>query len=401
MMIESDRAPMAGARIKVIGIGGGGGNAVNTMIKAGLEGVQFIACNTDAQALAANLAPVRIQLGERGLGAGANPEVGRDSAELTRDRLREQLAGADMVFVTAGMGGGTGTGAGPIIAGIAKELGALTVGVVTKPFQFEGSVRARQATEGIDALHDVVDTLITIPNDRLLQMATPGMRLTEAFRLADDVLLQAVQGIASLITVQGLINLDFADVRTIMSDMGLALMGTGRARGENRAMAAAHAAISNPLLEEVSIRGARGVLVNVTGGPDLSLHEVNEALTLINEESHESANIIFGSVIQDDLEDEVRVTVIATGLSERARVRRDDASADGPSNVTPLRRAAAAAPAASGAPAPRASAEPLPASDVTDDMAKAGGDPFGFISPFEEEMDVPTFIRHRRDSEVG
>jgi cell division protein FtsZ len=322
--------------------------------------------------------------------------VGRESAELTRDRMREQLMGADMVFVTAGMGGGTGTGAGPIIAGVAKELGALTVGVVTKPFQFEGSVRARQAAEGIDALHDVVDTLITIPNDRLLQMAAPGMRLTEAFRLADDVLLQAVQGIASLITVQGLINLDFADVRTIMSDMGLALMGTGRARGENRAVAAAHAAISNPLLEEVSIRGARGVLVNVTGGSDLSLHEVNEALTLINEESHEGANIIFGSVIQDDLEDEVRVTVIATGLSERARVRRDDAVPANPSNVTPLRRTAAAGPPASSA--PRASGEQLPL-DITEDMA-ASGDPF--VSPFEEEMDVPTFIRQRaRDTEAG
>jgi cell division protein FtsZ len=396
-MIEIDRAPVAGARIKVIGVGGGGGNAVNTMIKTGLEGVQFIACNTDAQALAANLASVKIQLGERGLGAGADPGVGRDSAELTRDRLREQLAGADMVFVTAGMGGGTGTGAGPIIAAVAKELGALTVGVVTKPFLFEGSVRARQAAEGIDALHDVVDTLITIPNDRLLQMAAPGMRLTEAFRLADDVLLQAVQGIASLITVQGLINLDFADVRTIMSDMGLALMGTGRARGENRAVAAAHAAISNPLLEEVSIRGARGVLVNVTGGSDLSLHEVNEALTLINEESHEGANIIFGSVIQEDLEDEVRVTVIATGLSERSRVRREDPVADSPSNVTPLRRSAGAPAPASGGGA-RAAAEQLPL-DITDDMA-ASGDPF--VSPFEEEMDVPTFIRQRtRDTEAG
>jgi cell division protein FtsZ len=397
-MIEIDRAPVAGARIKVIGIGGGGGNAVNTMIRTGLDGVQFVACNTDAQALASSLASVKIQLGERGLGAGADPSVGRDSAELTRDRLRQTLEGADMVFVTAGMGGGTGTGAGPIIAQVAKDLGALTVGVVTKPFLFEGSVRARQAVEGIDALHDVVDTLITIPNDRLLQMAGPGMRLTDAFRLVDDVLLQAVQGIASLITVQGLINLDFADVRTIMSDMGLALMGTGRGRGENRAVAAANAAISNPLLEEVSIRGARGVLVNVTGGPDLSLHEVNEALTLINEEAHEGANIIFGSVIQDDLEDEVRVTVIATGLSERARNRREDPSAlDNPSNVTPLRRPATPPPPAAGS-SPRASAEQLPL-DITDEMA-ASGDPF--VSPFEEEMDVPTFIRQRsRDTEVG
>jgi cell division protein FtsZ len=388
-MIEFERDSIAGARIKVVGVGGGGGNAVNTMIHAGLSGVDFVACNTDAQALARNLAHTKIHLGDRGLGAGADPSVGRAAAEATRERIREQLGGADMVFVTAGLGGGTGTGAGPVVAQVAKELGALTVAVVTKPFQFEGSVRMRQAKDGMEALHEVVDTLITIPNDRLLQMVGPSTALTEAFRLADDVLLNAVQGIADLITVEGLINLDFADVRAIMNEMGLALMGTGRARGENRAVVAAQAAISNPLLEDVSIRGARGVLVNVTGGPDLTLHEVNEALTLINEECHESANIIFGSVIQEALVDEIRVTVIATGLSERARTQPREAGDADLSNVMPLRRQSSR-PAASGKGGVNG------ASEVAVEME--AGDPF--FSPFEEEMDVPTFIRHRtRDSE--
>jgi cell division protein FtsZ len=389
-MIEFERETVAGARIKVVGVGGGGGNAVNTMIRAGLSGVDFVACNTDAQALTRNLARTKINLGDRGLGAGADPTVGRAAAESTRERIREQLGGADMVFVTAGLGGGTGTGAGPVVAQVAKELGALTVAVVTRPFQFEGSVRARQAKDGMEALHEVVDTLITIPNDRLLQMVGPGTALTEAFRLADDVLLNAVQGIADLITVEGLINLDFADVRAIMNEMGLALMGTGRARGENRAVVAAQSAISNPLLEDVSIRGARGVLVNVTGGPDLSLHEVNEALTLINEECHESANIIFGSVIQEELVDEIRVTVIATGLSERARGRQAEADSGDLSNVMPLRRQPSARPS-SGKGGVSAEAEEVA-------VSMEAGDPF--FSPFEEEMDVPTFIRHRaRDSE--
>jgi cell division protein FtsZ len=396
-MIQFEQDNPAGARIKVVGVGGGGGNAINTMIKAGLMGVDFVVCNTDAQALIENQAGNKIHLGDRGLGAGADPGVGRQAAADTRERIQESLAGADMVFVTAGLGGGTGTGASPVVAEVAKELGALTVAVVTKPFLVEGAVRTRQANEGLDSLHDVVDTLITIPNDRLLQMAGAKTTLVEAFRMADDVLLNAVQGIADLITVQGLINLDFADVRTIMSEMGMALMGTGRARGESRALMAAQAAISNPLLEDVSMRGARGVLVNVTGGPDMTLHEVNEALTLINEESHEGANIIFGSVIQEDLEDEVRVTVIATGLSERARSRKPDPVASDIltdlDNVTPLRRDAAEAELE--APGALAGAR----ADITSDM-EALGDPF--LSPFEEELDVPTFIRQgTRDTEAG
>src|SRR5262245_17283359 len=289
-----------GARIKVIGVGGAGGNAVNTMIAAGLPGVDFFAANTDAQALRANLAPVKLQLGEkltRGLGAGGNPEVGRKAAQEDVERLREFLTGADMIFITAGMGGGTGTGAAPILAQVARELGCLTVGVVTKPFGFEGKRRMKQAEEGLRALKESVDTLIAIPNQRLLSVAGRNSSILETFRKADDVLLQAVRGISDLITVHGLINLDFADVRSIMSEMGMAMMGAAIAQGENRAVEAAQKAVSSPLLEEVSIKGARGVLINITGGPDLSLHEVNEAATLIQEEADEEANIIFGAVI--------------------------------------------------------------------------------------------------------
>ena len=308
-----------GARIKVVGVGGGGSNAVNTMIAAGLPGVDFICANTDHQALRANMAPLKIQLGEkltRGLGAGGNPEVGRKSAQDDTEMLREYLAGADMVFVTAGMGGGTGTGAAPVIAAIAKEMGALTVGVVTKPFTFEGKRRMKQAEEGLRELKANVDTLIAIPNQRLLQVAGRNSTMLETFKKADDVLLQAVRGISDLITVHGLINLDFADVRAIMSEMGMAMMGAAAAVGENRAVEAAQRAISSPLLEDVSIQGARGVLINITGGPDLSLHEVNEAATLIQEEADEEANIIFGAVIDEAMGDEVRITVIATGFGE-------------------------------------------------------------------------------------
>jgi cell division protein FtsZ len=307
------------ARIKVIGVGGGGGNAVNTMIAAGLPGVDFIAANTDAQALKANLAPIKMQLGEkltRGLGAGGNPEVGRRAAQEDVERLREHLVEADMIFITAGMGGGTGTGAAPIIAKVAKELGSLTVGVVTKPFSFEGKRRMKQADEGMKELKASVDTLIAIPNQRLLSVAGRNSSILETFKKADDVLLQAVRGISDLITVHGLINLDFADVRTIMSEMGMAMMGAAVAQGENRAIEAAQKAISSPLLEDVSIQGARGVLINITGGPDLSLHEVNEAATLIQEEADEDANIIFGAVIDESMGDEVRITVIATGFGE-------------------------------------------------------------------------------------
>ena len=308
-----------GARIKVVGVGGGGGNAVNTMIQSGMPDVDFIAANTDAQALAANLAPVKLQLGTaftKGLGAGANPEIGRQAANEDIDMLRDLLTGADMVFVTAGMGGGTGTGGAPVISTVAKELGALTVGVVTKPFVFEGKRRMRQAEEGIASLKESVDTLITIPNQRLLSVSSRNMPILETFRKADDVLLEAVRGISDLITVQGLINLDFADVRTIMSEMGMAMMGAAMADGENRAIEAAQRAISSPLLDDISIQGARGVLINITGGSDLSLHEVNEAATLIQEEAHEDANIIFGAVLDEAMGDKIRITVIATGFGE-------------------------------------------------------------------------------------
>jgi cell division protein FtsZ len=322
----------SGARIKVVGVGGGGGNAVNTMIAAGLPGVDFLAANTDAQALRSNLAPVKMQLGEketRGLGAGGKPDVGRIAAEADVDRLREYLEGADMIFITAGMGGGTGTGAAPVIARVSKELGSLTVGVVTKPFAFEGKRRMRQAEEGMRELKANVDTLIAIPNQRLLAVAGRNSAILETFKKADDVLLQAVRGISDLITVHGLINLDFADVRAIMSEMGMAMMGAAIAQGENRAVEAAQKAISSPLLEEVSIQGARGVLINITGGPDLSLHEVNEAATLIQEEADDDANIIFGAVIDEAMGDEVRITVIATGFGEAADDRHSRPASEG------------------------------------------------------------------------
>ncbi|MBM4245993.1 MAG: cell division protein FtsZ [Deltaproteobacteria bacterium] len=321
-MIELTGGEHEGARIKVIGVGGGGGNAVNTMIQAGMPGVDFIVANTDAQALAANLATVKVQLGTgltKGLGAGANPAVGREAASSDIEYLRDLVNGADMVFVTAGMGGGTGTGGAPVIAQVARELGALTVGVVTKPFHFEGKRRMRQAEEGIKELKQSVDTLITIPNQRLLSVSGRNMPIMETFKKADDVLLQAVRGISDLITVHGLINLDFADVRTIMSEMGMAMMGAALAEGENRAIEAAQRAISSPLLDDLSIQGARGVLINITGGADLTLHEVNEAATLIQEEAHDDANIIFGAVIDESMGDAIRITVIATGFGEPER----------------------------------------------------------------------------------
>ena len=307
------------ARIKVIGIGGGGGNAVNTMIGGKLSGVDFMVANTDAQSLEASQAPLRIQLGSmvtKGLGAGANPEIGRRAALEDQEQIREYLEGSDMIFLTAGMGGGTGTGGAPVIARVARDVGALTVGVVTKPFIFEGKKRMRQAEDGIEELKQSVDTLIVIPNQRLLSIAAKTTTMLEAFHKADDVLLQAVRGISDLIITPGLINLDFADVRTVMAEMGLALMGAAAATGENRAIEAAQRAISSPLLEDISIQGARGVLINITGGPDLCLHEVNEAASMIQEEAHEDANIIFGAVIDESLTDEIRITVIATGFGE-------------------------------------------------------------------------------------
>ncbi len=307
------------ARIKVIGIGGGGGNAVNTMIGGKLSGVDFMVANTDAQSLEASQAPLRIQLGSmvtKGLGAGANPEIGRRAALEDQEQIREYLEGSDMIFLTAGMGGGTGTGGAPVIARVARDVGALTVGVVTKPFIFEGKKRMRQAEEGIEELKQSVDTLIVIPNQRLLSIAAKTTTMLEAFHKADDVLLQAVRGISDLIITPGLINLDFADVRTVMAEMGLALMGAAVATGENRAIEAAQRAISSPLLEDISIQGARGVLINITGGPDLCLHEVNEAASMIQEEAHDDANIIFGAVIDESLTDEIRITVMATGFGE-------------------------------------------------------------------------------------
>jgi len=305
------------AKIKVIGVGGGGGNAVNRMIQAGIKGIEFLVANTDVQAMRASLAPVKIQMGgklTKGLGAGANPEVGKQAALEDTDRILEALHGADMIFITTGMGGGTGTGAAPIIASLAAELGALTVAVVTKPFGFEGKRRRVQAEQGIRALRDTVDTLITIPNERLLNFVERGTSLGEAFKMADDILRQAVQGISDLITVPGEINLDFADVKTIMHGMGMALMGTGVSSGEHRAVEAAQRAISSPLLEEASIEGAKGVLINITGGSDMTLFEVHEAASIIQEAADEEANIIFGTVIDPRMKDEVKVTVIATGF---------------------------------------------------------------------------------------
>ncbi len=321
-MLEFDDTEIPeSANIKVIGVGGGGGNAVNTMIADGIGGVQFVAANTDLQALDTNLATIKIQLGgtlTKGLGAGADPDIGRHSALEDHARIAESLEGADMVFVTAGMGGGTGTGAAPVIANIAREMGALTVGVVTKPFHFEGRRRRRQAEEGIKNLQAAVDTLITIPNQRLLAMSGDDTTILEAFKKADEVLLQAVQGISDLITVRGLVNVDFADVRTIMRGRGLALMGTGRASGPTRALEAAEMAISSPLLEDVSIEGATGILINITGGLDMTLREINDAASLIEEAAHEEANIIFGNVIDENARDEIKITVIATGFQPAA-----------------------------------------------------------------------------------
>jgi cell division protein FtsZ len=405
------------ARIKVVGVGGGGGNAVNTMIAAGLQGVDFISANTDAQALSANLAAVKLQLGQqvtKGLGAGGNPDMGRKAATEDLERIREYLTGADMVFITAGMGGGTGTGGAPIVARVAKEMGALTVGVVTKPFLFEGKKRGKQAEEGMRELKASVDTLIAIPNQRLLAVAGRNTSILETFKKADDVLLQAVRGISDLITVHGLINLDFNDVRTIMSEMGMALMGAATASGENRAVEAAQKAISSPLLEDVSIQGARGVLINITGGPDLGLHEVNEAATLIQEEADDEANIIFGAVIDDSMADQIRITVIATGFGEpREDVKRPPTSASAPaaqssasprmayardSSRDPVREAAQAA-------AGRKVVRVGVIDDIEGTMWRRSGggnadrgEPIDLTVPDEDDsLDIPTFLRKQAD----
>ncbi len=390
------------ARIKVIGIGGGGGNAVNTMIGSKFTGVDFIVANTDAQSLEASRALVKIQLGEtvtKGLGAGANPEIGRRAAQENEEIIKEFLAGSDMIFITAGMGGGTGTGGAPVVARLAREAGALTVGVVTKPFLFEGKKRMRQAEEGIEQLKRNVDTLIVIPNQRLLSIAAKTTTMLEAFHRADDVLLQAVRGISDLIITPGLINLDFADIRTVMAEMGLALMGAASAAGENRAIEAAQKAISSPLLEDISIQGARGVLINITGGPDLCLHEVNEAASMIQEEAHEEANIIFGSVIDDTMTDEIRITVIATGFGDDREERQQPV----PANVSSITSA------------PLKNKKVVHLGTIVDDLdtptwqrKKQGSEEtetltlnkstFEFSRDKEEEQyDVPTFLRKQMD----
>jgi len=316
----ADEARAYNARIKVIGVGGSGGNAINTMIHFGLEGVEFITVNTDAQALGSNSAAEKIAIGAnvtRGLGAGADPERGRKAALEDVQRLKDVVQGADMVFVTAGMGGGTGTGAAPVIAQLAREAGALTVGVVTKPFGFEGRMRARRAEQGLIALTEHVDTLITIPNEKLMSLADADMTFVEAFRKADEVLFQAVKGISDLIMLDGIVNVDFADVRTVMAGMGRALMGTGCAKGEGRARLAAEQAICSPLLDNISVEGATGVLINVVGGPDMKMREIQEAASLVQEQAHEDANIIFGASIDETMSDTLKVTVIATGFAHQ------------------------------------------------------------------------------------
>ncbi len=317
MISFDEEVVVTGANIKVVGVGGAGGNALNNMVRNNLQGVTFIACNTDVQALDKNEAPHKIQIGQgltRGLGAGANPDKGWKAAMEDTSTIAEYLEGADMVFVTAGLGGGTGTGAAPVVAQIAREMGALTVGVVTKPFEFEGKPRMKNAHKGLEALRAAVDTLIVIPNQRLLAIANKSMTLLSAFREADNVLYNAVKGVSDLITIPGLVNVDFADVRTIMQAQGMALMGAGSANGEGRAAKAAQQAISSPLLEDTSIDGARGILVNITGGENLGIMEINEAITLIQEAAHEDANIIFGSVIDPSVGDDLYITVVATGF---------------------------------------------------------------------------------------
>src|SRR5262252_268195 len=353
LRLRLDDDTTASARIKVIGVGGGGSNAVNRMVQVGLDGVEFIVANTDLQALRYSGAPVKLQIGSKltkGLGAGADPNVGRQAALEDTEKIIQALDGADMIFVTTGLGGGTGTGAAPVIASLASELGALTIAVVTKPFKFEGKKRQVQAERGLEALRECVDTIITIPNERLLTIIDRTTPMTDAFATADDVLRQAIQGISDLIIVPGLINLDFADVRTIMNGMGLAMMGTGVAEGQDRALEAARRAISSPLLEGASVNGARGVIINVTGGPDLSLVEVSEASAIVQEAADEDANIIFGAVVDPALKGRVKITVIATGFDPIASVRPAASAAQTPVDMTPYTeqtRLRAEAPAAS------------------------------------------------------
>jgi cell division protein FtsZ len=386
------------ARIKVVGVGGGGSNAVNRMIEEGMAGIEFIAVNTDGQALLVSNAPKRIRVGDkltRGMGAGGDPEKGQKAAEESATELYEAMKGADMVFITAGMGGGTGTGASPIVAQIAKEVGALTIGVVTKPFSFEGMRRAQSAENGISRLKEQADTLIVIPNDRLLQIVNKNTSLSDAFRLADDVLRQGIQGISELITVPGLINLDFADVKTIMSEGGAALMAVGRASGEDRARVAAEAAIASQLLD-ITIDGARGILFNVTGGPGMSLHEVNQAAAIIKETAHPDVNLIFGAVIDPNMGDEIRVTVIATGFERtglalpQTTMRRSTVHR---LSARPERAERAPVPATVGAGAQTAGqATGSPANGPQREPQMAEVPP----RQFSDDLDLPAFLRRRK-----
>ena len=406
LRLKLDETARSGARIKVVGVGGGGSNAVNRMVQSGLDGVEFIVANTDLQALMLNGAPHKIQIGgklTKGLGAGADPNVGRQAALEDTEKLIESLDGADMVFVTTGLGGGTGTGAAPVIASLASELGALTIAVVTKPFKFEGKKRQTQAERGLDELRECVDTVITIPNERLLATIARTTSLTDAFTTADDVLRQAIQGISDLILVPGLINLDFADVKTIMSGMGMAIMGTGVGDGELRAMDAANCAISSPLLEDASVKGARGVIINVTGGSDLSLIEVSEASAIIQEAAHEDANIIFGAVVDPTMQGKVKITVIATGF-ERTPAKQPSASAAATpvdlQSYTALRTETVEKVAVAGGsgrlPLPRRAVLEMPiaaaASDPAFDTFSPGAE-FEPVSP----LDVPAFLRRQNE----
>jgi cell division protein FtsZ len=404
LRLRLDEEARTGARIKVVGVGGGGSNAVNRMVAAGLDGVEFMVANTDLQALRMNAAPVKLQIGAKltkGLGAGADPNIGKEAALEDTEKLIEALDGADMVFVTTGLGGGTGTGAAPVIASLASELGALTIAVVTKPFKFEGRKRQLQAERGLEELRQSVDTVITIPNERLLATIARSTSLNDAFTSADDVLRQAIQGISDLILVPGLINLDFADVKTIMAGMGFAIMGTGLAEGEGRSMAAANAAISSPLLEDASVKGARGVIINVTGGADLSLVEVSEASAIIQEAAHEEANIIFGAVVDPKMDGRVKITVIATGFERpgisRLPVAPSQTPVDLHSYASWKQEAGERVAAAGGSRASFARRAPIelplvppPADDAS---TTAPGAEFEPVSP----LDVPAFLRRQSE----
>ena len=391
-MFQLEEETIAAAKIKVIGIGGGGCNAVNSMIAAGLEGVEFIAVNTDMQALGISQAPAKIRIGKNGLGAGANPEIGREAALHDADQIRDALVGADMIFVTAGMGGGTGTGATPIVANIARELNALTVAVVTKPFLFEGGKRMTRAEDGLRELRKYVDTMLVIPNQRLLGIVDKTTPLREAFKVADDVLRQAIKGIADVITIPGLVNVDFADVRTVMGHMGRAVMGMGVAHGANRATEATQRAISSPLLEDGSIDGARGVLLNITGGATLSLHEVTEASSLIEQAVDKDANIIFGAVVDERLKEEVVITVIATGFE-----RGESATQHAPRQTAIPTISSRETPARELPPTPKAAGRPafMRRSPAARDSADRVLD--RTMLAVEEEWDVPTFLRRQAD----